>query len=124
VLAGASFVGFLGTARPAEARAFYEGTLGLEVLEQTDASIVLDAGATRLRLSVVGELVPMGFTVAGWEVADITQAVGELCERGVAFRRYEGMDQDELGIWTAPGGGRVAWFCDPDGNTLSLTERP
>jgi catechol 2,3-dioxygenase-like lactoylglutathione lyase family enzyme len=62
------------------------------------------------------------FTIAGWRVGDIAATVRALEAKGVRFTRYDGMDQDELGIWTAPGGDKVAWFTDPDGNTLSLTE--
>ena len=63
-----------------------------------------------------------GYTVLGWRVADIAATARGLAGRGVAFLRYDGMDQDDNGVWTTPGGDRVAWFGDPDGNTLSLTE--
>jgi hypothetical protein len=59
------------------------------------------------------------FTVAGWGVPDVAVTVEALTGLGVGFNRYEGLEQDDLGIWTAPGGDRVAWFADPDGNTLS-----
>ena len=65
---------------------------------------------------------PQPFTVLGWAVRDIAQTVRELAARGVAFHRYGFMQQDDLGIWSAPSGARVAWFPDPDGNTLSLTQ--
>jgi predicted enzyme related to lactoylglutathione lyase len=82
------------------------------------------AGATRLRVTRVDEVVPAPYTVLGWAVADIEATVGELSERGVEFVRYDGMTQDALGAWSAPSGARVAWFRDPDGNTLSITEMP
>ena len=106
----------------AAARAFYNGTLGLAVTDENPFAVVLDAGGTMLRLTEVPDLQPQRFTVAGWVVPDIDAAVDALAGRGVAFTRYDGMDhQDEKGIWTTPGGDRVAWFTDPDGNTLSLT---
>jgi len=74
-----------------------------------------------LRVTPVPGYDPVPFTIAGWSVPDITAAVRALAASGVTFTRYDGMAQDELGIWTAPGGDRVAWFTDPDRNNLSLT---
>ena len=54
------------------------------------------------------------------EPQPVTPYPGE--RNGVRFEQYAGMDQDERGVWTAPGGAKVAWFKDPDGNTLSLTQ--
>jgi len=121
VLAGAPFIGFIPVLDTSEARGFYEGILGLPVVEETPFALVLDANGTMLRLTGVPELAPQPFTIAGWQVPDITAMVRELTERGVRFSHFESMDQDEFGIWTTPGGDRVAWFQDPDGNTLSLT---
>jgi catechol 2,3-dioxygenase-like lactoylglutathione lyase family enzyme len=121
VLGDLPFVGFVPVRDPSASRAFYERTLGLSVVESTPAAIVLDAGGTLLRLTPVGEFTPQPFTIAGWHVPDIHESVRALTERGVVFTRYDGMDQDELGIWSTPSGDRVAWFADPDGNTLSLT---
>ena len=121
VLAGAPFIGFIPVRDIFEARGFYTRVLGLRVLEDTPFAVVLDAGGTTLRLTPVPWLSVQPFTVAGWRVADITATVRDLAAKGVRFTRYDAMDQDELGIWTAPGGDRVAWFADPDGNTLSLT---
>lgn len=104
------------------ARAFYERTLGLTVTERNDFACVLDAHGTMLRLTAVPKVSAPGYTVLGWRVADITATVRELAARGVEFRRYDGMNQDGDGIWTTPGGDRVAWFADPDGNVLSLTQ--
>ena len=75
-----------------------------------------------LRIATVPALQPAGYTVLGWLVPDIERAVRDLQNKQVAFSRYDGMGQDDLGIWTAPSGARIAWFADPDGNTLSLTE--
>jgi catechol 2,3-dioxygenase-like lactoylglutathione lyase family enzyme len=121
VLGGASFVGFIAVRDVAVARSFYAGTLGLSVVEDTPFALVLDANGTMLRVTPVAELTVQPFTVAGWQVPDITVTVRVLSDKGVVFSRYEGMGQDEQGIWLAPSGDRVAWFKDPDGNTLSLT---
>jgi catechol 2,3-dioxygenase-like lactoylglutathione lyase family enzyme len=121
VLADAPFIGFIGVRDLATARAFYEGTLGLRVVDDTPFALVLDAGGTMLRVTPVPELAARPFTIAGWNVPDIGAVVRALAGRGVQFARYDGMTQDDLGIWTTPGGDRVAWFKDPDGNTLSLT---
>ena len=114
-------MGFVPVRDLGVARTFYEGTLGLAVTTASPFAVVVDAGGTSLRLTEVPDLEPQPFTIAGWEVTDITATVDLLAARGVAFRRYEGMGQDERGIWTTPGGDRVAWFNDTDGNTLSLT---
>ena len=104
------------------AKSFYGGTLGLEVTEESPFAVVLDAGGTSLRLARVDSFAPQPFTVAGWRVSDMSDAVDALTDRGVAFLRFDGMDQDGTGVWTTPGGDRVAWFKDPDGNTLSITQ--
>jgi catechol 2,3-dioxygenase-like lactoylglutathione lyase family enzyme len=114
-------MGFIPVRDLSKARQFYEQILGLPVVEETPIALVLDANGTQVRLTAVPDFSPQHFTIAGWDVADLAATVRSLAERRVIFRRYEGMDQDELGIWTAPGGDRVAWFTDPEGNTLSLT---
>jgi catechol 2,3-dioxygenase-like lactoylglutathione lyase family enzyme len=121
VLADAPFIGFIPVRDLAAARAFYAGTLGLRVLDETPFALVLSAGGTMLRVIPVAEAPARPFTVAGWDVPDVAAAVRELAGRGVSFNWYDGMSQDEHGIWVTPGGDRVAWFTDPDGNTLSLT---
>jgi catechol 2,3-dioxygenase-like lactoylglutathione lyase family enzyme len=121
MLADAGFIGFIAVRNLATARSFYEGTLGLRVVDDTPFALVLDAGGTMLRVTPVPELVTRPFTIAGWQVPDIDAAVRALAGRGVEFTRYDAMAQDDLGVWTTPGGDRVAWFTDPDGNTLSLT---
>jgi catechol 2,3-dioxygenase-like lactoylglutathione lyase family enzyme len=121
VLADASFIGFIPVRDLAAARAFYAGTLGLRVVDDAPFALVLDAGGTMLRVTPVPELPARPFTIAGWNVPDIGAVVRTLAGRGVQFARYDGLTQDDLGIWTTPGGDQVAWFKDPDGNTLSLT---
>lgn len=118
----AAFVGFIPTSDLAAAQAFYVDTLGLSVIDESPFALAVDAGGgIMLRLTVVGEFVPQPFTVAGWAVPELSDTVRTLTAAGVEFVRYEGMEQDDLGIWAAPSGGRVAWFRDRDGNTLSLT---
>ncbi len=104
------------------ARAFYRDTLGLPLTSEDDFALVFDAGGTTLRVSPVQEMTPAKYTVLGWEVPDIVTAVEALGARGVTFERYGFIPQDDLGIWTAPGGTRVAWFKDPSGNVLSLAQ--
>ncbi len=113
---------FVATAKPTEARRFYQEILGLRLAADESFALVFDAHGVMLRVSRVRELIPAPYTVLGWKVADISAAVNELEARGVAFERYEGFDQDDLGIWASPSGAKVAWFKDPDGNTLSLTQ--
>ena len=104
------------------ARAFFEDTLGLRFLSDDGFAIVMDANGTMLRIANVGEFTPAPFTILGWQVADIEAAVAALAAKGVAFSRYPFLQQSDAGIWTAPDGARVAWFLDPDGNTLSLSQ--
>jgi hypothetical protein len=72
--------------------------------------------------SIVDKLTPQPFTVLGWDTKDIVSIIKYLNEKGVTFERYDFVKQDESSIWTAPGGTRVAWFKDPDGNLLSLSD--
>lgn len=122
MLDSSDIVAFVAAADLNRARQFYERVLGLYPVEQNDFACVFDAHGTMLRVTAVGEVARPGYTVLGWRVADIAATVGELAGRGVAFLRFDGMGQDDSGIWTTPGGDKVAWFADPDGNTLSLTE--
>jgi catechol 2,3-dioxygenase-like lactoylglutathione lyase family enzyme len=115
-------IAFVPTMDLARARAFYAETLGLRVTDESPFACVFDANGTMLRVTPVRRLSRARYTVLGWGVDDITSAVGRLTAAGVAFVRYRGMELDDAGIWTAPGGDRVAWFEDPDGNLLSLTQ--
>jgi catechol 2,3-dioxygenase-like lactoylglutathione lyase family enzyme len=117
-------VAFVGTTDPKRAKAFYARTLGLRLVSEDGFALAFDAGGTMLRVAVVKTLQPAGYTILGWIVPDIAKAARDLAKRGVVFQRYEGMPQDALGIWSSPSGARVAWFTDPDRNTLSLTELP
>lgn len=120
MLGAADLVAFVPSTDLAVSRSFYEGVLGLKMLEETPIALVADANGTILRITAVPDLAPHPFTVVGWQVPDVEAAVRELGARGVVFQRFEGMDQDELGIWQTPGPARIAWFKDPDGNLLSV----
>lgn len=115
-------IAFVATTAPARAKRFYANTLGLRLVGEDAFALVFDAGGTMLRVAVVQQLRPAGYTVLGWTVPDVRRAVRGLERRGVTFQRYAGLEQDEHGIWVAPSGASIAWFKDPDGNTLSLTE--
>jgi catechol 2,3-dioxygenase-like lactoylglutathione lyase family enzyme len=115
-------IAFLATRDGARARVFYEKTLGFPVTADDDFALAIDAGGTMVRIQKVRELQPQPFTALGWQVVDISASVDDLVAAGVTFRRYPGLEQDARCIWTAPSGARIAWFQDPDGNTLSLTE--
>lgn len=103
-------------------REFFTGILGLAVEEVTPFTCVLRTSDTMMRITKVDELRPQPFTVLGWAVPEIRQIVKDLAVRGVHFTRYKGMRQDDDGVWETPRGDLVAWFADPDGNTLSLTQ--
>lgn len=113
---------FVSTTDPARAREFYENVLGLLVKSQDNYAIVYDANGIDLRMSTVRELVVAPYSVLSWIVPDIKAEVIELGAKGVQFEKYGFFEQDELNIWTAPGGTQVCWFKDPDGNLLSLTQ--
>jgi catechol 2,3-dioxygenase-like lactoylglutathione lyase family enzyme len=120
-----NIIGFLSIVDVPRARNFYRDTLGLLlIMEEPPFALVFDANGIMLRLGMAQEIPPAHGTVLGWQVPEINATVQELAKAGVQFERYEGMDQDELGIWTSPTGAKVAWFKDPDGNTLSLSEHP
>jgi catechol 2,3-dioxygenase-like lactoylglutathione lyase family enzyme len=114
----------VATVDPPRARTFYEEVLGLKLVADDAFALVFDVAGTMLRVTRVEALEPQPFTVLGWSADDIESAVRALADRGVGFERYPGLEQDDLGIWASPGGARVAWFKDPDGNTLSLTQQP
>ena len=122
MLADVDPIAFVHTTDVAAARTFYVDVLGLGFVEESPFALVLRSGRTMVRVTPVGTHAPAGATVLGWSVTDVAAVLGALVERGVRPLRFEGMEQDELGVWSAPGGARVAWFSDPDGNTLSLTQ--
>jgi catechol 2,3-dioxygenase-like lactoylglutathione lyase family enzyme len=117
-------VTFVATLDGGRARTFYEGLLGLQVISDDGFALALavDEAGTMLRIQKVASFRPHPFTALGWQVKDIEGTVKELTGRGVVFERFDGLEQDDAGIWTAPSGTRVAWFKDPDGNVLSLSQ--
>ena len=124
ILSSSELVAFVPTKDPAKARAFYEGVLGLHLVSDDQPfAIVFDANGTMLRVTTVKEHQPAPFTVLGWHVKSIEHTVSELSAAGISFQRYSGLnDESPHGIWTAPSGARIAWFKDPDGNVLSVTQ--
>lgn len=121
--AAAKAATFIITRDRAAAKKFYGETLGFKQIGEDDFAVVFDLNGTKLRISTVKDHKPQMHTVLGWEVPDIVAAVKTLKAKGVKFNIYEGFDQDDLGIWTAPGSSsRIAWFLDPDGNNLSLAQ--
>jgi catechol 2,3-dioxygenase-like lactoylglutathione lyase family enzyme len=118
-----SIIGFVATSDPERAREFYGHKLALPLIEERmPFALVYDAHGTMLRVTIVKEVHAAGYTVLGWKVPDIVAAANGLIAAGIIFERYPGMQQDELGIWTSPDGAKVAWFKDPDGNTLSISQ--
>ena len=122
MLGSTDAIAFVGATDLGRARLFYEQVLGLPLAGQNDFACVFSAKGTMLRVTAVPEVALGGYTVLGWRVDDIAAAVRDLSARGVVFLRYDGMDQNDGGVWTTPGGDRVAWFADPEGKILSLTE--
>jgi catechol 2,3-dioxygenase-like lactoylglutathione lyase family enzyme len=122
-LANANAVVMIHTANRAAALPFYRDILGLELLAQDPFAAVFALNGATLRLSDVKGWTPHPHTVMGFDVPDVGAAARELAAKGVKFLIYEGFGQDAAGVWTAPdGSARVAWFNDPDGNNLSLTQ--
>jgi len=115
-------ISFVATVKPAESRYFYETVLGLTCLSDDTFALVFEVGQTTLRIQKVESVPQVNHTVLGWEVSDIETSVEKLFSNGVRFERFVQLPQNELGIWHAPSGALVAWFKDPDGNTLSLTQ--
>lgn len=124
ILSNSKVVAFVSTTDPAKARSFYESVLGLHLVhDEPPFALVFDANGTMLRVTTVAQHQPAPFTVLGWDVESIAATVERLTAAGIVFLRYPGLnDADPLGIWTAPGGARIAWFHDPDGNVLSVTQ--
>jgi catechol 2,3-dioxygenase-like lactoylglutathione lyase family enzyme len=122
MLARAELVAFLATANPPRAREFYGELLGLALVDSSQFALEFAAANARLRVAIVAQVEPAPYTVAGWRVDDIYGGAQSLVAAGVEPLRYDGLEQDERGIWRAPTGAHVLWFADPDGNVLSLTQ--
>jgi len=120
-----NIIGFATIVDVASAKKFYSDVLGLRLVsEEPPFALVFDANGIMLRLGMGRELPARVGTVLGWQVPDIAATVRDLEQAGVKFERFEQLKQDELGIWTTPTGSKVAWFKDPDGNILSISEHP
>lgn len=115
-------VSFIATAQPELAKPFYRDVIGLTLLDVSPFALVFEDKGQMLRIQIVDAFSPPPYTVHGWRVSDMTSEVIVLASKGVDFLKFANMDQDELGIWTTPNGDKIAWFKDPCGNTLSLTE--
>jgi catechol 2,3-dioxygenase-like lactoylglutathione lyase family enzyme len=122
LLGSQKLVAFVATRDPGRAKAFYRDTLGLRLVSEDEFALVFDAAGTMLRITRVQKVAAAKYTVLGWQVPDIVCTARNLQKAHVTLKRYPGMQQDELGIWISPSGARVAWFKDPDGNTLGITQ--
>ena len=122
MLANKNIMAFLATTNAEKAKTFYQETLGLRLIEEHEFSIVFDANGIELRLQKSQAFTPHTHTSLGWSVEDISETIKELSAKGIEFIRYEGMGQDDTGIWHTPAGTKIAWFKDPYGNLLSLTQ--
>ena len=122
MLGSTNIVAFVPTKDAEKARAFYVGVLGLRFVADDGFAMVLDANGIMIRVAKLKEFTPAQFTILGWQVSEIESVVRALTAKGVHFEIFGFFKQDELGIWTAPTGDKVAWFKDPDGNILSVSE--
>jgi catechol 2,3-dioxygenase-like lactoylglutathione lyase family enzyme len=122
MLGSINIVAFVPTRDSDKARAFYEGVLGLRFVKDDGFALVMDANGIMVRVAKAPEFKPAQFTILGWQVSDIENIVRGLQKKGVRFEIFGFFKQDDLGIWTAPTGEKVAWFKDPDGNILSVSQ--
>jgi catechol 2,3-dioxygenase-like lactoylglutathione lyase family enzyme len=122
MLGSKNIVAFIPTLDPKKAKQFYQQVLGLRLVSEDQFAVVFDANGIMLRVTPAPEFKPDPFTVLGWQVTNIEEIVPGLQKKGVIFERYGFLKQDDLGIWSAPGGAKVAWFKDPDGNLLSVSQ--
>jgi len=121
-LGSEKIMAFVGTQDQTKAKKFYHDTLGLHLISEDHFALAFDVEGVILRVTNVGKVVIAPYTVLGWQVKSIAATIKAMREAGVKFEHYDDLGQDELGVWHAPGGAKVAWFKDPDGNTLSITE--
>jgi catechol 2,3-dioxygenase-like lactoylglutathione lyase family enzyme len=122
MLASSKIIGFVPTKDSAKARGFYEGILQFQFISDDMFALVMKAGETMIRIGKVQDFTPVPYTVLGWEVSNIEDVVKWLQKRGVALEKFPFVQDKELGIWTTPTGDKVAWFRDPDGNVLSVSQ--
>jgi catechol 2,3-dioxygenase-like lactoylglutathione lyase family enzyme len=122
MLGSTNIVAFVPITDAEKARAFYQGILGLRFVKDDGFALVFEANGIMVRAAKMKEVKTAQFTILGWQVSDIENVVRALQKKGVHFEIFGFFKQDELGIWTAPTGDRVAWFKDPDGNILSVSQ--
>jgi catechol 2,3-dioxygenase-like lactoylglutathione lyase family enzyme len=122
MLASSKMIGFVPTRDSKTARDFYDGKLGFQFVSDDPFALVMRAGENMIRIAKAKDFTPVPYTVLGWEVQDIVPTVEWLTQRGVVFEKYPFVQDQQLGIWTAPSGDKVAWFKDPDGNILSVSQ--
>jgi catechol 2,3-dioxygenase-like lactoylglutathione lyase family enzyme len=122
MLASSKIIGFVPTKDSTKARAFYEGKLGFQFVSDDTFALVMRAGETMIRLAKAQDFTPAKYTVLGWQVSNIEEIVAWLQKREVVFEKYPWVTDKELGIWIAPTGDKIAWFKDPDGNVLSVSQ--
>ncbi|HLA46991.1 MAG TPA: VOC family protein [Thermoplasmata archaeon] len=122
MLGGSDLIAFVAATDMARTKTFYGDIMGLALKADDGFALVFDCNGTMLRVSKVQKATVAPYTVLGWSVRDIRGKIQELGKKGVVFERFQGFPQDDLGAWTAPDGTKVAWFKDPEGNLLSLTE--
>jgi catechol 2,3-dioxygenase-like lactoylglutathione lyase family enzyme len=115
---------FVPTSNLERAREFYKFTLGFRLVSEDAYGMIFEVSGSFMRVVNIQQVFPAKYTVLGWKVPNIRAAAEELAGKGIKFDHYQGFDQDEQGIWTAPDGAQVAWFRDPDRNILSLTQFP
>jgi catechol 2,3-dioxygenase-like lactoylglutathione lyase family enzyme len=122
MLASGKLVGFVPTKDSTKTREFYEGKLGFQFVSDDQFALVMQAGESMIRIAKTKDFTPAQYTVMGWEVPDVEVMVQWLNKRGVKFEKYPFIKDQESGIWITPNGDKVAWFKDPDGNVLSLSQ--
>jgi len=122
MLANSSLIAFAATSNPAQAKHFYQDVLELPLIEDSPFALVFDSNGTHIRVQKVETVVVPGYTILGWKVEDIAVVIGKLKNKGVVFEHFPGLEQNDLGMWQSPSGAKIAWFKDPAGNVLSLTE--
>ncbi len=121
-LTSGRLIGFAITTNPARTIHFYQQTLGFRFVSQDQFAVVFDCNGSMLRLAILPEFQPPQYTVVGWQVDDIEPVVDYLAKAGVEMMKYSFLPQAPSGVWTTPNGNKVAWFKDPDGNLLSVSQ--
>ena len=122
MLASSKIIAFVPTTDPVRSKAFYGGVLGLHFVKDDGFALVFDSNGIMVRVAKGRDFKPAQYTVLGWEASDIETTLTEMAEKGVRFEQFGLPGQDKIGIWTAPSGDKVAWFKDPDGNILSISQ--